>query len=150
MKKIFIVAAHPDDEVLGCGGTILKHKKNGDKIFVLFVSEGVSARYKNKGDPKCLKEIKDRQAMAVKASKIAKFEIVDFMNSNFLLFFFQRCRFHDFFRHLLYFKLPFTLRIFSFFLYQKESRFFRLVMPGFFFMLKPKSLFIAFMHFQGF
>ena len=80
MKKIFIVAAHPDDEVLGCGGTILKHKKNGDKIFVLFVSEGVSARYTNKNDPKCLKEIKDRQAMAIKASKIAKFEIVDFMN----------------------------------------------------------------------
>ena len=42
MKKIFVVAAHPDDEVLGCGGTILKHKKNGDKIFFLFVSEGVS------------------------------------------------------------------------------------------------------------
>ena len=80
MKKIFVVAAHPDDEVLGCGGTILKHKKNGDKIFVLFVSEGVSARYKNKNDPKCLKEIKERQAMAIKASKIAKFEIVDFMN----------------------------------------------------------------------
>ena len=35
---------------------------------------------KIKEDPKCLKEIKDRQAMAVKASKIAKFEIVDFMN----------------------------------------------------------------------
>ena len=80
MKKVFIVAAHPDDEVLGCGGTILKHKKNGDKIFVLFVSEGVSSRYKNVSDPKCLKEIKERQAMAIKASKIAKFEIVDFMN----------------------------------------------------------------------
>ena len=71
MKKIFVVAAHPDDEVLGCGGTLLKHKKNGDKIFVLFISDGVSARYKNKKDSKCLKEIKDRQAMAIKVSKLA-------------------------------------------------------------------------------
>ena len=48
MKKIFVVAAHPDDEILGCGGTLLKHKKNGDKIFILFISDGVSARYKKK------------------------------------------------------------------------------------------------------
>ena len=48
MKKIFIVAAHPDDEILGCGATILKHIDNGDKVYVLFVSEGVSGRYDNK------------------------------------------------------------------------------------------------------
>ena len=48
MKKIFVVAAHPDDEILGCGGTLLKHIDNGDKVYILFVSEGVSGRYDKK------------------------------------------------------------------------------------------------------
>jgi len=33
MKNIIIISAHPDDEVLGAGGTLLKHKKNGNPIF---------------------------------------------------------------------------------------------------------------------
>ena len=32
MNKVLIVAVHPDDETLGCGGTLLKHKANGDEI----------------------------------------------------------------------------------------------------------------------
>tara|TARA_B110000483_G_scaffold126407_1_gene151857 strand:- start:180 stop:839 length:660 start_codon:yes stop_codon:yes gene_type:complete len=31
-KKILVVAVHPDDETLGCGGSLLKHKTNGDEI----------------------------------------------------------------------------------------------------------------------
>lgn len=31
-NKILVVAVHPDDETLGCGGTLLKHKANSDKI----------------------------------------------------------------------------------------------------------------------
>ena len=38
MANILIVAAHPDDETLGVGGTILRHKKNGDKIFWLIIN----------------------------------------------------------------------------------------------------------------
>jgi len=37
-KRILIVSAHPDDEVIGCGGTILKHKEAGDEIFWLIVT----------------------------------------------------------------------------------------------------------------
>lgn len=32
MKKILVLAVHPDDETLGCGGTLLKHKDQGDEI----------------------------------------------------------------------------------------------------------------------
>lgn len=39
MKNILIIAVHPDDETLGCGGTLLKHKNNGDKIYWLILTK---------------------------------------------------------------------------------------------------------------
>ena len=39
MNKILVVALHPDDETLGCGGTLLKHKKDGDEIHWLICTE---------------------------------------------------------------------------------------------------------------
>lgn len=44
MNNILIIAAHPDDEVLGCGATIAKHVKNGDNVKVLFLADGYSSR----------------------------------------------------------------------------------------------------------
>ena len=42
--KILIIVAHPDDEVLGMGGTILKHTKNGlEKYSKMLVPKGVLA-----------------------------------------------------------------------------------------------------------
>ena len=38
MSKVLVVAVHPDDETLGCGGTILKHKAQGDEIYWLVVT----------------------------------------------------------------------------------------------------------------
>ncbi|MBT5068750.1 MAG: PIG-L family deacetylase, partial [Candidatus Marinimicrobia bacterium] len=37
-KKVLVVAPHPDDETLGCGGTLLKHKANGDGIYWLIIT----------------------------------------------------------------------------------------------------------------
>lgn len=38
MKKIIIISAHPDDEVLGVGGTLLKHVANGDEVYWLITT----------------------------------------------------------------------------------------------------------------
>jgi N-acetylglucosamine malate deacetylase 1 len=38
MKKILAVAVHPDDETLGCGGALLKHKNDGDDIYWLIIT----------------------------------------------------------------------------------------------------------------
>ena len=46
-NKILIIAAHPDDEMLGCGGTIVKLKEKND-INAIFLTNGVSARTKSK------------------------------------------------------------------------------------------------------
>lgn len=38
MKNVIVISAHPDDEILGCGGTLIKHRENGDKIDWLIVT----------------------------------------------------------------------------------------------------------------
>jgi LmbE family N-acetylglucosaminyl deacetylase len=45
-RRILVVAAHADDEILGCGGTMAKHADAGDEVSVLFMTDGVGARSK--------------------------------------------------------------------------------------------------------
>ena len=42
--NVLIVAAHPDDEILGCGGTIARHAAKGDVVEVVIVGEGATSR----------------------------------------------------------------------------------------------------------
>jgi LmbE family N-acetylglucosaminyl deacetylase len=44
MNKILIIAAHPDDDILGCGGFMAKYRSN-KKVKVIFLAEGTSCRY---------------------------------------------------------------------------------------------------------
>ena len=44
-KNILVVAAHPDDELLGIGGIILKHTMSGDHVRAIIMCEGESLRY---------------------------------------------------------------------------------------------------------
>ena len=43
-NRVMVVAAHPDDEVLGCGGTIARHHDVGDNVYLLIVAEGLTSR----------------------------------------------------------------------------------------------------------
>lgn len=43
-RKVLVVAAHPDDEILGCGATIIKHIAQGDIVHTLIMAEGLTSR----------------------------------------------------------------------------------------------------------
>ncbi len=40
MEKVVVVAVHPDDETIGCGGTIVKHLNKGDEVHCILVTKG--------------------------------------------------------------------------------------------------------------
>jgi len=48
-NRVLVVAAHPDDELLGCGGTIALHTRAGDAVTTLIACEGESLRYGQEG-----------------------------------------------------------------------------------------------------
>lgn len=43
-KQVLVIAAHSDDEALGCAGTIAKHIAEGDHVHLLFMTDGVGSR----------------------------------------------------------------------------------------------------------
>lgn len=61
MNKVVVVAVHPDDETLACGGTLLKHIKNGDEVYWVIVTE-ISEKH---GFEKNVVEKREREIKAV-------------------------------------------------------------------------------------
>jgi LmbE family N-acetylglucosaminyl deacetylase len=60
--NILITAAHPDDEVLGCGGTIARMTAAGNKVFIAILGEGITSRYKQReeADQFLLESLRER------------------------------------------------------------------------------------------
>jgi LmbE family N-acetylglucosaminyl deacetylase len=54
--RVLVVAAHPDDEVLGCGGTIARRAAEGDNVVIAILGEGMTSRYEER-------EVTDRSAV---------------------------------------------------------------------------------------
>ena len=69
-KKAMVIAAHPDDDVLGCGGTISILARQGVEIRVVFIAEGTTCRWEfpENWDRKLVRDhIKHRNDCGVKA-----------------------------------------------------------------------------------
>ena len=71
MNKVLVVAVHPDDETLGCGGTLLKHKDNGDEIHWLIVTD----IRKSEGYDK--QTVKTREDEIIKVERLFDFNSVN-------------------------------------------------------------------------
>ena len=68
--KVLVVAAHPDDEVLGCGGAIAKHTQQGDIVHVLIMAEGATSRTLQRDRDKVENELSALAVAAQQASDI--------------------------------------------------------------------------------
>ena len=72
-RQILVVAAHPDDEILGVGGTIIKHAQDGDMTHVLILGEGAMSRANAEK-----KEIEILHKSAARAGEIIGFKNIFF------------------------------------------------------------------------
>ncbi len=70
-EKILIIAAHPDDEILGCGGLLNKFAKKDVPIRIVFLAEGISSRFSNidSNHEKIKREIEVRERCSINAIK---------------------------------------------------------------------------------
>lgn len=78
MRSLLVAAAHPDDEVLGCGGTIAKLADQGATIHVAFLADGVFSRASDRKAQQ--DELQSRRAAAQKACDILGVQSVSFGN----------------------------------------------------------------------
>ncbi len=46
--SVLVIAAHPDDEVLGCGGTIARLAQEGETVSIAILGEGITSRYQQR------------------------------------------------------------------------------------------------------
>ena len=77
-EKILVVAAHPDDDILGCGGTLKKLKNNNAHITVVYFTDGVTSRenYTQK-DKLFRKSNAEKAAKIIGYNKIIHFDLHD-------------------------------------------------------------------------
>ena len=78
--NILIVAAHPDDEVLGCGGSMAKWSQGGHQVHILIMAEGLTSRDKQRDRKSRKKELLMLGKSAKEASDILNVDSVELLN----------------------------------------------------------------------
>jgi N-acetylglucosamine malate deacetylase 1 len=80
-NKVLVVAAHPDDEILGCGATMAKHIAAGDEVHVLIMAEGLTSRSESLERDAFANELSDLKKKAQQANDllgVTSIELFDF------------------------------------------------------------------------
>lgn len=69
-QSVLVVASHPDDEILGVGGTIARHTDAGDVVDILIMATGATSRAESDRDPGHTEEIAALRKAAAAAAQI--------------------------------------------------------------------------------
>jgi LmbE family N-acetylglucosaminyl deacetylase len=77
-NRVLIVAAHPDDELIGCAGTIAKHVEDGDHTSILIMAEGSTSRDKNRDVKKRRSQLMELMEHARSAANILGVREIEF------------------------------------------------------------------------
>ncbi len=86
MKTVLIITAHPDDEVLGCGGTMARLVREGNNVYTLILGEGITSRDEKRDRGKRESEINELKKNIDKANKtlgVKKYFTFDFPDNRF-------------------------------------------------------------------
>ena len=75
-RNVLVIAAHPDDEVLGCGGTLAKLAARGCSVSIAFLADGVSSRPAQPGEH--ARNLAARRLAAEKAAAVLGAKVIGF------------------------------------------------------------------------
>lgn len=79
--SVLVVAAHPDDEILGCGATLARHAARGDRVNVLIMGQGVFSRSDGSADQESLEALRQCAQEANRIIGASSLELLDFRDN---------------------------------------------------------------------
>ncbi len=84
-KPVLVVAAHPDDEVLGCGGTIARLTEQGTEVHIAILGEGATSRYdkRDQADPAEVAVLSDHARQVADLLGVAQLHRFDLPDNRF-------------------------------------------------------------------
>lgn len=76
--RVLVVAAHPDDEILGCGAALALHAAKGDRVHVVVMGQGVFSRSDGSATPAALAALRECAEKANRIVGASSLELLDY------------------------------------------------------------------------